>query len=269
MKSVQSFNDFIGEGRGNLSMYKSVVQDALHLLGYDLKQSEFKVSIKRESLYDLILLNGYSLCSSSDYAQMLTWIQNAIKEDPVAYGLDPDVLEESTNAFINEGRVYKTTSVEIVGKDAEDIEDAVAFLNRGMGYAALTKECNGKLPYAIFHHNNLGEVKNGLTHSQLDIHQIDSAPKISVDEFIDAMNKVLNDHGYDRLKIDILKESVNDKVDEAMVQIAGKSKPAGAMVLAKVITEFLEKEKHLTPAAERQLIGITGDIYQLIIDNTF
>ena len=45
------------------------------------------------SNYDLILLNGEGLCSSSDYAQMVTWIQNAVKEDPKKYGLDPRVLE--------------------------------------------------------------------------------------------------------------------------------------------------------------------------------
>ena len=58
-------------------------------------------------------------------------------------------------------------------------------------------------------------------------------------------------------------------VDEAMVQVAGKGKPAGAMVLAKVILEFLSKEKHLTSAADRQLIGLEDDIAQLIMDSTF
>ena len=58
-------------------------------------------------------------------------------------------------------------------------------------------------------------------------------------------------------------------VDEAMVQVAGSGKPAGAMVLAKVILEFLSKEKHLTPAADRQLIGLEDDIAQIIMDSTF
>ena len=58
-------------------------------------------------------------------------------------------------------------------------------------------------------------------------------------------------------------------VDEAMVQVAGAAKPAGAEVLAKVILEFLSKGKHLTPAADRQLIGLEDDIAQLIMDSTF
>jgi len=60
-----------------------------------------------------------------------------------------------------------------------------------------------------------------------------------------------------------------DALDEAMVQVAGKGKPAGAMVLAKVILEFLSKEKHLTPAADRQLIGLEDDIAKIIMDSTF
>jgi hypothetical protein len=60
-----------------------------------------------------------------------------------------------------------------------------------------------------------------------------------------------------------------ETVDEAMVQVAGKGKPAGAMVLAKVILEFLSKEKHLSPAAERQLIGLEDDISKIIMDSTF
>ena len=58
-------------------------------------------------------------------------------------------------------------------------------------------------------------------------------------------------------------------VDEAMVQVAGAAKPAGAQVLAKEILEFLSKGKHLTPAADRQLIGLEDDIAQLIMDSTF
>jgi len=91
MKNVHTFESFLNEG--NISMYKSTVTAALKQLGYDVKQSDLKIGTKKESNYDLITLNGESLCSSSDYAQMTTWIQNAVKEDPKKYGLDPRVLE--------------------------------------------------------------------------------------------------------------------------------------------------------------------------------
>ena len=91
MNHIHTFENFLNEG--NISMYKSTVQDALKQLGYNLKQSDLKIGVKKERLYDLITLNGELLCSSSDYAQMSTWIQNAVKEDPRKYGLDPSVVE--------------------------------------------------------------------------------------------------------------------------------------------------------------------------------
>ena len=97
MKHIQTFESFLNEG--NISMYKSTVQSALKQLGYNLKQSEIKVGMKKEKLHDLITLNGELLCSSSDYAQMISWIQNAIKEDPEKYGLDPKVLESTNEAI--------------------------------------------------------------------------------------------------------------------------------------------------------------------------
>jgi len=109
MKNIHTFENFINEGYGNISMYKNAVQTALKQLGYDVKQSDLKVGSKRESNYDLITLNGELLCSSSDYAQMNTWIQNAIKEDPKKYGLDPKVLE-SVNENYKEN--YKRFSPE-------------------------------------------------------------------------------------------------------------------------------------------------------------
>jgi hypothetical protein len=93
MKHVYTFENFLNEG--NISMYKSTVVAALKQLGYNAKQSDLKIGIKKERNYDLITLNGELLCSSSDYAQMVTWIQNAVKEDPAKYGLDPKVLESA------------------------------------------------------------------------------------------------------------------------------------------------------------------------------
>lgn len=59
------------------------------------------------------------------------------------------------------------------------------------------------------------------------------------------------------------------QVDEAMVQVAGKGKPAGAMVISKMILQFLSEGKYLTPAAEREMIALEGDIAKLIMDSTF
>ena len=141
MKHIHTFENFINEGYGNISMYKNAVQTALKQLGYDVKQSDLKVGSKRESNYDLITLNGELLCSSSDFAQMNTWIQNAIKEDPKKYGLDPKVLEsEETNEAIDTKywSDYNTDTSgqgkkehEVKSKDFEDtFEDAVVYWNQ-------------------------------------------------------------------------------------------------------------------------------------------
>jgi hypothetical protein len=96
MKHIHTFENFLNEG--NISMYKSTVVNALKQLGYKVKQSDLKIGTKKESGYDIITLNGESLCSSSDYAQMVSWIQNAVKDNPEKYGLDPKVLESANEA---------------------------------------------------------------------------------------------------------------------------------------------------------------------------
>lgn len=65
------------------------------------------------------------------------------------------------------------------------------------------------------------------------------------------------------------KEFKEEPTNEAMVQVAGKSKPAGAMVLSKMIMQFLKDGKYLSSTAEREYIALEADIAQVIMDNTF
>ncbi len=65
------------------------------------------------------------------------------------------------------------------------------------------------------------------------------------------------------------KEYQEESVNEAMVQVAGKSKPAGAMVLSKVILAFLKDGKYLSSSGEKEYIGLEADIAKLIMDSTF
>jgi len=55
-------------------------------------------------------------------------------------------------------------------------------------------------------------------------------------------------------------------VKEAMVQIAGKDKPSGAKVLAKVIVEYLTDKKLITRAYNKKL---ESELQELIINSTF
>jgi hypothetical protein len=59
----------------------------------------------------------------------------------------------------------------------------------------------------------------------------------------------------------------HDEVNEAMVQVAGKGKPAGAQILATVILKHLEDKKAL--ASNANMKSLTDEIKNLIMDSTF
>ena len=61
------------------------------------------------------------------------------------------------------------------------------------------------------------------------------------------------------------------KANEAMVQVAGKSKPAGAQVLATVLVDYMIKKDFLKPgmgngSTKKALIQ---DLQKFIMENTF
>lgn len=69
-----------------------------------------------------------------------------------------------------------------------------------------------------------------------------------------------------------VKETGSGKVpesitNEAMVQVAGKSKPSGAKVLAMVIVDELEKNGMLKPGVNTN--NIKNDVMELIMSSTF
>lgn len=106
-------------------------------------------------------------------------------------------------SFLNEA--MKDTR-EIVGKKMEDIIDALDFLGKSaMGRSELIKACNGKVPYTIFLTDEHGFPKPGGLHMS----SIDFIPNLGsnmkVEEFIDCVNKVFDDHGYDKFDVKILK----------------------------------------------------------------
>jgi hypothetical protein len=112
-------------------------------------------------------------------------------------------FEEFLNENLNEA--LKDTR-EIVGSEIETIKDALSFFARGIGYDAVTKACKGKVPYTIFLKDKAGFPKSGGLHSSaIDFVSNSSNPKISVDDFIDILNTILDDHGFDKYEIKILK----------------------------------------------------------------
>jgi hypothetical protein len=106
-------------------------------------------------------------------------------------------------SFLNES--FKDTR-EIVGDEMETIIDALEFLGKGMGYEAVKKACKGKIPYTIFLKDKSGFPKPGGLHSSsIDFMADGSNPSMSVEDYIDCVNTVLDDHGYDKYKVKILK----------------------------------------------------------------
>jgi hypothetical protein len=54
-----------------------------------------------------------------------------------------------------------------------------------------------------------------------------------------------------------------------MVQIAGKSKPSGAQVLATVIVDHMMDNQYLKPGADKVKKELVSDLQKLIMDSTF
>mgnify|MGYP003140205880 CR=1 FL=1 len=64
-------------------------------------------------------------------------------------------------------------------------------------------------------------------------------------------------------------KTYNKFVNEAMVQVAGNKKPAGAQVLATIIIDQLDKEGYLRHMNRNESNIAQKSIEQLIIDSTF
>jgi hypothetical protein len=58
-------------------------------------------------------------------------------------------------------------------------------------------------------------------------------------------------------------------LDEAYVQIAGKSKPSGAQILAMVIIDYFIEQNYLKPGADKVKKELISDLQKVIMDNTF
>jgi len=88
-----------------------------------------------------------------------------------------------------------------------------------------------------------------------------SYKNLKKEEKLNALNSLIS-----RVESGDLSES---KIDEAMVQVAGKNKPSGAQVLAMVIVDHLMERDFLKPGADRIKKELVRDLQKLIMDSTF
>lgn len=95
---VKTFEQFVNE-----SAEQAAVQRALKDAGFDLKQSEFKVRVKKDGSFGKqIYLNGTYLGNDDNWDTMVSKFTKYIQEDPKKYGLsEASFLRESEE--LNEG----------------------------------------------------------------------------------------------------------------------------------------------------------------------
>ena len=103
--------------------------------------------------------------------------------------------------FLNEAR---DDFREMEGNDMEAMLDVISFLSKGKGLEALEKELKKKMPYQLIGSPMAHPKGRGLFSAAINFVPKGST-NIEVGDVIDAANKVLNDNGYDKFKIKILR----------------------------------------------------------------
>jgi len=256
MKNMQSFEQFIGGSsvnEANISAYKNMVQNVIKdVLGKQVKQSDINVGVKKQSGgYDLITLNGEPLCSSDSYVQMVRWATDAIKEDPAKYGLKESEMNEAADLSALDSLLAKNGWKESGNKSTAAHKGGNI---RHFDYAN-TKNPNVMIRIVDSPSNGvyLELYKDDSQANPMDIKNAIRTPE----DLIKGANKYVG--------VKLQESSVN----EASVQVAGKSKPSGAKVLATVIVEHMMKENYLKPGAESVKNDLISDIADVIMNSTF
>lgn len=92
-----SLDEYINENKQvNETAEQAAVQKALKDAGFDLKQSEFKVGVKKDgALGKKIYLNGTYLGNDDNWDTMVTKFTKYIQEDPKKFGLNESSITAS------------------------------------------------------------------------------------------------------------------------------------------------------------------------------
>jgi len=144
-----------------------------------------------------------------------------------------DFVSESVTA--KKPNDVETIDVDLIGDD-KDIMDAIKKFN-------ITAKENG--------------ANNGMGHDL-------TGKKKDLIAYLQSEYYEMDDDDIKSLYPELLE---GDNLDEASVQIAGKSKPSGAKVLAIVIMKYLEDNLLMPANANKKTIE--SEIAELIMDSTF
>ena len=107
------------------------------------------------------------------------------------------VYESTVNESFKDNR-------ELEGNDMNSMLNAVTFLSSGIGLLALEKEMKRKFPFSIEGSPMAHPKGRGMFSTNVSFTKKGSSG-LTTEEAIDAINKVLTAHGFDKHKIQILK----------------------------------------------------------------
>jgi len=166
-------------------------------------------------------------------------------------------LNESTKADRLISDIFKEAKK---SKNFSKVEMSKADDNDGMDFVGNVVYIKSKLKgQNDFHKNDLDEFT------------------IGVDKYNNEVVAIYDPSGYDQkiksiddfIQFTRAKKIDESEINEGMVQIAGKSKPSGAKVLATIIVDDLIKKDYLKPGADKVKTYLVDDIKDVIMNNTF
>jgi hypothetical protein len=198
MKHIKTFESYVGsltEGLNPAKM-KELIAEVAELLAGQLADEGMEANEVEDFLEEYPNAAESTLEGLEDkYGTDLVNMWPKMKADVIKKV--QEILDES----VNEGR---SDFREIEGKDLEDVLDAVAYLN-GQGIPEVEKAVKGKAPYKLIGSKSGSPKGVGMHMSSIDFQENPGGVKMSVGEFIDVLNTVLDDAGYDKFKVKILK----------------------------------------------------------------
>ena len=139
MKNLETFEEFINESYVNedarrTGMIKAAVQTALKNAGYKLKQSQFKVGVKKDGPFAYaVSLNGKYLGADDNWDDMIEKFTKYIKKDSAMYGLDESAIDESLNSdyvygILDIAAQYTSDAADAASQTWDSVEDLVKYV---------------------------------------------------------------------------------------------------------------------------------------------
>jgi hypothetical protein len=189
MKNIPTFEAFLNESKDEIIF--SVDDDKLD----QILHSKFE----RQLDYEDIKGDSYYSLPKRDFDRFIDLA------DSSGFDVNYDESEKSV-VYVYESTVNESfkDNRELEGNDMNSMLNAVTFLSSGIGLLALEKEMKRKFPFSIEGSPMAHPKGRGMFSTNVSFTKKGSSG-LTTEEAIDAINKVLTAHGFDKHKIQILK----------------------------------------------------------------